>query len=117
MTELYGLKNCDKCRAASKWLAANGIKHRQIDVREIPLSKSQLLSWQETLGWEALINKRSTTWKNLSESQRSSVSEAKTAIALILEHPTLLKRPVLVTASGVYNGFTEASYNSIFAKA
>jgi len=116
MTELYGLKNCDKCRAASRWLAANGIKHRQIDVRETPLSAAQLQSWQQALGSEALVNKRSTTWKNLSERQRNSLSEA-TAAALILEHPTLLKRPVLVTASGAYNGFTEASYNSIFAKA
>jgi Spx/MgsR family transcriptional regulator len=116
MTELYGLKNCDKCRAASKWLAANGIKHRQIDVRETPLSASMLQNWQQALGWEALVNKRSTTWKSLSEAQRTKLSEA-TAIALLLEHPTLLKRPILVTANGIYNGFTEASYNSIFAKA
>ena len=116
MTELYGLKNCDKCRAASKWLAANGIKHRQIDVREAPLSAAKLRSWQTALGWETLVNKRSTTWKNLSEAQRSVLTEA-TAVALLQEHPTLLKRPVLVTASCVYNGFTEASYNRIFKKA
>ena len=116
MTELYGLKNCDKCRAASKWLAVNGIKHRQFDVRETPLSAAQLQSWQQALGWEALVNKRSTTWKNLSEAQRNSLSEA-TASSLIMEHPTLLKRPVLVTQSGIFNGFTEASYNSIFSKA
>ena len=116
MTELYGLKNCDKCRAASKWLAANGIKHRQIDVRETPLTVAVLQEWQTALGWEAMVNKRSTTWKHLSDSQRQGLSES-TATALLLEHPALLKRPVLVTADGIYNGFTEASYNSIFTKA
>ena len=116
MIELYGLKNCDKCRAASKWLAANGIKHRQLDVRESPPSENTLRLWKNELGWETMVNKRSTTWKGLNESEQDSLNEDK-AIALLLAHPTLLKRPVLVTNNGIYNGFTEASYNNIFTKA
>ena len=116
MIELYGLKNCDKCRAASKWLAANGIKHQQFDVRESPLDESTLRLWQNELGWETMVNKRSTTWKGLSEAEHNSLNKGE-AIALLLAHPTRLKRPVLVTDKGIYNGFTEASYNSIFKKA
>ncbi len=116
MIELYGIKNCDKCRAASKWLAANGIKHQQIDVRDTPLTEKRLLEWQQALGWEALVNKRSTTWKTLSDTQREELN-AVSSCQLILDNPTLMKRPVLVTAKGVHNGFTEASYNTIFKQA
>lgn len=116
MIKLYGLKNCEKCRAASKWLAANGIKHQQFDVRESPLGESTLRLWQNAMGWETMVNKRSTTWKGLSETERDSLNEGN-AIALLLAHPTLLKRPVLVADKGIYNGFTEASYNSMFKKA
>ena len=63
-----------------------------------------------------MVNKRSTTWKGLSETERDSLNEGN-AIALLLAHPTLLKRPVLVADKGIYNGFTEASYNSMFKKA
>ncbi|MDG1462952.1 MAG: Spx/MgsR family RNA polymerase-binding regulatory protein [Gammaproteobacteria bacterium] len=116
MIELYGIKNCDKCRAASKWLVAHGIKHQQIDVRDTPLTKTQILEWQLALGWEALVNKRSTTWKNLSDQQREELNEINSC-QLLLESPTLMKRPVLVTATGIYNGFSESSYNSIFKQA
>ncbi len=113
MTLLYGLKNCDKCRAASKWLAANGIKHRLVDIREEPIGEAQLQNWLSELGFDKFINKRSTTWKQLSESERDGLSEAS-AIALVTKHPALIKRPVLETAGGVYNGFTEASFDAIF---
>jgi arsenate reductase len=116
MVKLYGIKNCDKCRAASKWLAANGIKQQQIDVRDTPLAETQLSEWQQALGWEALVNKRSTTWKTLNDGQRKELNETNSR-QLILDNPTLMKRPVLVTATGVHNGFTETSYNTIFKQA
>jgi len=113
MTALYGIKNCDKVRAARKWLENAGIDYEFVDIRETPLTDAGLKDWQQELGWEALVNKRSTTWKGLSAAERDGLSEASSR-KLIIAQPTLMKRPVLVTGSGVHNGFTPASYEAIF---
>jgi len=110
---LFGIKNCDKCRAAVKWLGARDIEHEFVDVRETPLTEAQLEAWQDALGWEAVVNKRSTTWKQLDEADRADL-DAEKSRKLILINPTLMKRPVLVTADAVYQGFTEAGYSNIF---
>jgi len=113
MTKLYGIKNCDKVRAARKWLDNAGIDFEFIDIRESQLSEELLQGWQDALGWEALVNKRSTTWKGLSDAERSTL-DAANSVALIQSQPTLLKRPVLVHGEAVYNGFTPATYTDIF---
>jgi len=113
MTELYGIKNCDKVRAARKWLDNAGIDYTFVDIRETALSDQQLKTWQQALGWEALVNKRSTTWKGLSDEQRAGLTPAS-SLKLVGSQPTLLKRPVLVHGDAVYNGFTPAQYSDIF---
>lgn len=109
MAIVYGIKNCDTVKKALKWLCANGIAHTFVDFRAEGLSTRQIQTWLETLGWEMLINKRSTTWKNLSEDERSNLS-----IALIEKHPTLIKRPVLERGDQIYVGFKEEIYQEIF---
>jgi len=113
MVKLFGIKNCDKCRAAIKWLSARDIEHEFVDIRETPLSDEQLELWQDALGWEAVVNKRSTTWKTLNEAECSDLTPAKSR-ELILANPTLMKRPVITVADAVYHGFSEASYSDIF---
>jgi len=103
---LYGLKNCDTCRKAMKWLAAKGIAHRLHDVRADGVTDDQISAWTSALGWEALLNRRSTTWRQIPEAEREGLDEAR-AVALMAKHPTLIKRPVIDTGSKTLVGFTK----------
>lgn len=91
---LYGLKNCDTCRKAKKALDAAGTQYTFKDVREDGVTKTQIARWAKQVGWEKLLNKSSTTWRGLDDSEKDGVTEKK-AIALMAEHPTLIKRPVI----------------------
>lgn len=92
-TTLYGLKNCDTCRKARKWLEAEGIAHQFHDVRGDGLDRATVAAWVGALGWEALLNRRGTTWRGLPEDVKADVDE-NAAIDLMTEHPALIKRPV-----------------------
>lgn len=92
---VYHLKNCDTCRKALKALAAAGHALTAIDVRADGIAPAALADIVKSTGWEALLNTRSTTWRGLSEAEKSDMTEAK-ALALMNAHPTLIKRPVIV---------------------
>lgn len=94
LTTLYGIKNCDTVKKARKWLEQNGQDYTFHDVRADGLDADMVGRWCDALGWEKVLNKRSTTWKQLSDSDKDTINEAS-AKALLLEHPTLIKRPVL----------------------
>jgi Spx/MgsR family transcriptional regulator len=114
MISLYGIKTCDTTRMARRWLEAEGIEYRYCDLRGEGLDVQRLRAWAEMLGWETVLNRRGTTWRALPESSRSTVDFEK-AIALMLAHPTLIKRPLLDLGHGRYHaGFTEAGYRSLF---
>ncbi|MBW8184765.1 MULTISPECIES: ArsC family reductase [Shewanella] len=110
---LFGIKNCDTVKKARKWTEANGLNIPFHDFRVDGLTKEQLESWVETLGWEPLFNKRSTSFRNLSDEEKSDIDQAK-AIELMLTHPTLIKRPVLATDGKALVGFKEAEYKAWF---
>ncbi len=90
MVTLYGLKACDTCRKARQELEKAGVSVEFVDVRDAPLSANMRRKFVETLG-DVLINKRSTTWREMSESDRSGPAES-----LIERFPTVMKRPVIV---------------------
>jgi arsenate reductase len=113
MNTLVGIKNCDSVKKAKKWLEQNGIEYAFHDLREQGVDKAALASWIDELGWEALLNKRSTTWKQLSDDERADI-DADKAMALFLAYPTLIKRPVLITPKGMMVGFKEAEYAKAF---
>ena len=106
MITMWGLKNCDTCRKARKWLEANEIEYRFRDVRDDELDKKTLARWTKVLGWEVLLNRRGTTWRKLSEADKSAVGEPW-ARGLMLEHPALVKRPVFEASGTILVGFTE----------
>lgn len=106
---LYGLKNCDSCRRARQWLEAHGITPRLHDVRADGLDASRLERWVQALGWERLLNRRSTTWRQLGDA-RPETLDAESAARLILEHPTLLRRPVLESGARLLVGFSSDDY-------
>jgi len=113
MNTLIGIKNCDSVKKAKKWLEQNGIEYAFHDLREQGVDKAALATWVEELGWEALLNKRSTTWKQLAAEERTAIDRDK-AIALFLAYPTLIKRPLLISAKGMMVGFKEAEYVKAF---
>lgn len=94
MLTVYGIKQCDTCRKALKWLAARDIEHRFHDFRVDGLEAGLIGAWLDSSFAAQLVNRRSTTWRQLDEAQRQS--EATALLDLLLEHPTLIKRPVFV---------------------
>ena len=104
MITLYGLKNCDSCRKAMKAYAAAGKTVRFHDLRADGLEAARLEGWLERLGWERLINRRSTTWRHLEASEKAGLDNAR-ALALGLKHPSLLKRPIVESDDGISVGF------------
>jgi arsenate reductase (glutaredoxin) len=112
---LFGIKNCDTVRKARKWLEAENINAQFHDFRDDGLSHEQLQHWVESLGWETVLNKRSTSFRGLTEQQKNELNQAS-AIQLMLEMPTLIKRPVLVKDGKVLLGFKLTDYQAWFAK-
>jgi Spx/MgsR family transcriptional regulator len=112
--KIYGLATCDTTRAARKWLDAKGIAYRFHDVREDGLTKTLVEGWVKALGWEKVLNKASTTWRELPEKEKAGVDE-KRSVALLLAHPTLVKRPVLDSGGGLLLGFKPENYARAFA--
>ena len=113
MITVYGIKNCDTVKKARKWLDARNIEYSFHDFREDGLLREQVQAWLDELGWETLVNKRSTSWKALDETERNSM-DAGSALEAILEQPTLIKRPLLDTGHECHCGFSAANYGSIF---
>lgn len=114
MITVYGIKNCDTCRKALKWLESQGIGHRFHDFRADGLPPKTVAAWVATLGWETVLNRRSTTWRELPEKARASL-DAKSAVALMVKHPTLIKRPVFETGKGMLIGFDDKTRAALHA--
>lgn len=115
MTVLYGLANCDTCRKARKWLERFGIEHRFVDYREQRPSPEAFVEWKDRLGgWDAMVNKSSTTWRTLPDSRKAPQSDAEWKL-LLREHPALVRRPVVVSDDGVITqGFSDNGFKKRF---
>ncbi len=111
---MYGIKNCDTIKKARKWLDAHGVAFQFHDYRGDGLSEAQLTGWVKELGWEALLNKRGTTWRSLPDEVKNSIDEAS-AIKVMLENPASIKRPLLDTGSQRQLGFKAAEYEALFS--
>ncbi|MEM1111015.1 MAG: ArsC family reductase [Pseudomonadota bacterium] len=115
MTTLYGIKNCDTVKKARRWLEEQGIDYHFHDFREAGLDEPLASAWLSELGWETVVNRRSTTWKGLSSDARENM-DTTSALAAILEAPTLIKRPVLDTGNERLVGFSAERYTHIFER-
>ena len=109
MIKLYGIPNCDTVKKARKWLDAQGIDYQFHDFRQDGVDKKLLQGWLEKLGWETLLNRRSTSWRALDEKQKSIQSD-NDALKLLLANPTLIKRPVLQQGKILLVGFNEKEW-------
>ena len=113
MVTLYGIKNCDTVKKARKWLDLHGVDYAFHDFREDGLERDQVTTWIAELGWETLVNRRSTSWKALDPATREQMDEVA-ALQAIMAQPTLIKRPLLDIGHERHVGFSAASYASIF---
>ena len=117
-TTLYGLKNCDTCKKAQNWLKRFGVDYRFVDYRDEPQTADTLVAWKDALGgWEAMVNKSSTTWRQLPPNRKTPGSDAEWKL-LLREHPTLIRRPVVVLEDGgVSQGFSDNGFKKLFGVA
>ena len=114
--KLYGISNCDTVKKARAWLSLHGRQIEFHDFKKQGISAVLLTSWLRHLEWEALLNRRGTTWRKLPDATKASINNADTAIQLMLEQPSVIKRPVLEFNDAVYVGFDETLYHSLFGK-
>lgn len=110
MLTIYGIKSCDSCRNARKFLTQKEIEFRFHDLREEGLDIQMLERWSDRLGWERLLNKRSLTWRKIPEVDRNDMSKDK-ALAAMIERPTLIKRPILEAENFIAVGFSEKRFS------
>ena len=112
MLTVYGIKQCDTCRKSLKWLTGQGIDHQFHDFRVDGLHAELLKNWLDSPFADKLVNRRSTTWRQLTDEQRQL--EGDQLLELLLEHPTLIKRPVFVTDKIVAVGFNPKELAGLF---
>ena len=111
--QLYGIRNCDSCRRALQWLKSRGADHEFHDLREAQLSRGQLDDWLASQHGPSLINRRSTTWRGLTEDECAFTSDNE-AIELLVNNPTLIQRPVLEHDGKLLMNFSDTTYADFF---
>ena len=111
MIILYGIPNCDTMKKARKWLDQNKIDYQFHDYKKLGVPEKQLKQWVKQLGWEILLNKRGTTWRKLDETVKQSINQ-KSAIQIMLDNPSIIKRPVLDANGKISAGFSEQDYKA-----
>lgn len=108
---IYGIKNCNTVKSALVWLNKNKIEFEFHDYKRSGITEAKLKEWCKQVGWESLVNKRGTTWRQLEEAEQKKVVNEKSAIAFMIEKASVIKRP-LIEKNGkvVLLGFDEAAY-------
>lgn len=110
--KLYGIKNCDTIKKARRFLDDNGVDYHFHDYRSDGVDKKLIAAWIKKHGWETVLNKRGTTWRQLDDATKNKV-DANNAAELLAEHPAMIKRPVLVNGSTSTIGFSVQTYTEL----
>jgi arsenate reductase (glutaredoxin) len=113
---IYGIKNCDTMKKARAWLDGHGVAYAFHDYKAAGISQTTLASWARAVGWDTLLNRAGTTFRKLPEADREGLTE-KTAIALMLAQPSMIKRPVLDHGGQLLVGFKPEAYAKAFGMA
>ena len=107
---IYGIKNCDTMKKARAWLDKKGVSYAFHDYKVSGIDKAKLEAWAKKAGWETLLNRAGTTFRKLSEKEKAGITEKK-AIALMIDQPSMIKRPVLELPGGkLLVGFKPEEY-------
>ena len=111
---VYGIKNCDTMKKAFTWLDQHHIDYTFHDYRQPGLTADELTGILKLIDLPAIVNKRSTSWRALSDHEKEAVLVPETAIEILQAHPTLIKRPLIVKGDLAMVGFSEASFEKAF---
>ncbi len=112
MVTIYGIKNCDTMKKAFAWCDERGIAYTFHDYKKQGVPRDQLVAWCRAVGWKTLVNTKGTTYRKLTPEQQDIQTQSK-AVALMVEFPSLIKRPVVLTGSGqLLVGFDPAMFGS-----
>ena len=116
---LYGIPNCDTVKKARTWLDANGIAYTFHDFKKAGLDATLVSAWLKDVPWDVLVNRKGTTWRGLPDERKASIIDNASAKALMVELPSIVKRPVLHAGDGQATqvGFNDALYQHIFKNA
>jgi len=114
MITLYGIPNCDTMKKARSWLAGHAIDYQFHDYKKAGIDETTLRSWVVQVGWELLLNRRGMMWRKVPQEVKDTIDEAS-AVRLMLETPSIIKRPVLDTGDSLHVGFKPEQYQEIFS--
>lgn len=114
MVTIYGISNCDTIRKARAWLDQHGVDYEFHDYRKDGLTTAMLRRWRTDPGYQALLNRRGTTWRKLPDALKEDLTEASME-KLMLDNPSIIKRPLLETGKKRVLGFAAADYGSLFS--
>lgn len=113
MITVYGIPNCDTVKKSRTWLTAQAIEHVFHDFKKQGVPVDSLDRWLEALGWEALLNRKGTTWRKLDAMAQAEITNTSTARALMLAQASVIKRPVVEWGTQVTVGFDAAAWASL----
>lgn len=115
MIILHGIKNCDTVKKARRWLESHHIDYQFHDYRANGINAEMMHKFSAALGWQALLNTRGTTWRTVDEARRNAITDEQSAIALMIEMPAIIKRPLLCApGKPMLLGFNETQYQQYF---
>lgn len=115
MYTVYGIPNCDVTKKVLQWLKQNEIEFEFHDYKTKNITAAKLKEWCMQLGWESILNKRSTTWRDLDTAVQEKINNEKAAIQLMMQQTSIIKRPVIeLNKTVVAIGFDEKKYQKIF---
>jgi len=109
---IYGIRNCDTMKKARTWLEAHGVDYAFHDYKLAGIDRTKLETWAKVVGWEVLLNLAGTTFRNLPDDAKQDLDERK-AIKLMLEQPSMIKRPVLERGRTLFVGFSPEKYSAL----
>jgi arsenate reductase len=109
---LYGIPNCDTMKKARTWLESNGIDYRLHDYKKSGIDRDTLAAWAQVVGWEVLLNRTGTTFRKLPDGAKQDLDERK-ALKLMLEQPSMIRRPVLESGQKLMVGFSPEKYSAL----
>ncbi len=115
MIVLHGIPNCDTVKKARAWLQARGVEHHFHDFKKEGVPTDRLAQWLTRLDWALLVNRKGTTWRQLDSATQETVRDAASARALMLQHPSVIKRPVVDWGHQTTVGFDAAAWEALLA--
>jgi len=112
MIKIFGIPNCDTMKKARKWLDKNNLEYEFHDYKKMGVPEKNLKQWVKSAGWENILNKRGTTWRKLDDDIKNNIDE-DSAIQVMLDNPSVIKRPVLESEKTLLVGFKENEYETL----